>query len=275
MTPNPPAMSPQASPLPASPQAATAATTAAAGQPAAAVVADVRVALVAGATGLVGREILARLLADKTYSAVHCVGRRSPFAPTLGTSVSSLPPEEAVFPRGGPSEKVRIHLTDVLSKFQAPPVNDVFIALGTTIKVAGSQQAFRAVDFEAVVALATSARAAGATRLGIVSAMGADPTSPVFYNRIKGEMEHAVAQLGYDSVTFARPSLLAGDRESLAQPARDGEKIALAAMRLFKPLIPANYRTIMAANVASALVRAVRAGQPGQHVLLSGDMQPG
>lgn len=168
-----------------------------------------------------------------------------------------------------------LHLSSDFATFHAPAVDDVFIALGTTIKVAGSQQAFRAVDFDAVLALATAARAAGASRLGIVSAMGADATSPVFYNRIKGEMEQAVTQLGYDSVTFARPSLLAGDRDSLAQPARSGEKMALAAMRLFKPLIPANYRTIRAADVASALVRAVRAGQPGQHVLLSGDMQPG
>jgi uncharacterized protein YbjT (DUF2867 family) len=212
------------------------------------------VAVVAGATGLVGREILARLLADKTYSAVHCVGRRKP---------------EMVDP------KLVIHLTPDFSAFHAPALDDVFIALGTTLKVAGSQQAFRAVDFDAVVALATSARAAGASRLGIVSAMGADAESSVFYNRIKGEMERAVAQLGYDSVTFARPSLLAGDRDSLAQPARGGEKIALVAMRLFKPLIPANYRTISAVDVASALVRAVRAGRPGQHVLLSGDMQPG
>ena len=169
--------------------------------------------------------------------------------------------------------KLVAHLSSDFATFHAPAVDDVFIALGTTIKVAGSQQAFRAVDFEAVVALAASARAAGATRLGIVSAMGADAKSPVFYNRVKGEMEQAVAQLGYDCVTFARPSLLAGDRETLAQPARGGEKIALAAMRLFKPLIPSNYRTIRAADVASAVVHAVGEGRPGQHVLLSGDMQ--
>lgn len=171
--------------------------------------------------------------------------------------------------------KLVVHLVNDFAAFNAPAVDDVFIALGTTIKAAGSQQAFRAVDFDAVVALSTSARAAGASRLGIVSAMGADAKSPVFYNRVKGEMEQAVVQLGYDSVTFAHPSLLAGDRESLARPARGREKIALAAMRLFKPLIPANYRTIRAADVASALVRAVRVGQPGQHVLLSGDMQSG
>jgi uncharacterized protein YbjT (DUF2867 family) len=230
--------------------------------------------VVAGATGLVGREILARLLADKTYSTVHCVGRRSPFAPTRGTNVSSLPPEGAVFPGGGPSEKLRVHLTDALSAFHAPAVDDVFIALGTTIKVAGSQQAFRAVDFDAVVALATSARAAGARRIGIVSAMGADAKSVVFYNRVKGEMEDAVSQLGYDSTVFARPSVLAGDREALDQPSRRGEKLALVAMALFKPLVPHNYRVIAAADVAAALVNAIKAGKPGRQVLLSGEMQP-
>ncbi|MDI1237574.1 MAG: NAD(P)H-binding protein [Polaromonas sp.] len=215
--------------------------------------ADARVALVAGATGLVGREILARLLADKSYSAVHCVVRR-----TSGTE----------------HPKLVTHVITDFATFQAPPVDDVFIALGTTIKVAGSQQAFRAVDFDAVVALARSARAAGATRLGIVSAMGADTASPVFYNRVKGDMEDAVSQLGYDSVVFARPSVLAGDRAALAQATRPGEQLALVAMRLFKPLIPRNYRVVAAADVAAALVNAVQAGQPGRRVLLSGELQP-
>jgi uncharacterized protein YbjT (DUF2867 family) len=201
---------------------------------------------------LVGRAILARLLADKTYSAVHCVGRRKP---------------DLVHPQ------LVVHLTDSLPAFKAPPVDDVFIALGTTIKVAGSQQAFRAVDFEAVVALARSARVAGASRLGIVSAMGASAQSPIFYNRVKGEMEDAVSQLGYDSVVFARPSVLAGDRTALAQAIRSGEQLALTITRLLKPLIPANYRVIAAADVATALIQAVQAGQPGCHRLLSGEMQ--
>ncbi len=208
----------------------------------------------AGATGLVGREILARLLADKNYSAVHCVGRRRPVAS---------------------SNKLVVHLTDSLASYQAPQVDDVFIALGTTIKVAGSQQAFRAVDFEAVVALAHSARQAGAHRLGIVSAMGANAKSQVFYNRVKGEMEQAVRLLGYESITLARPSLITGDRASLAQADRSGESMALKAMTVFSALIPGNYRPIAAADVADALTHAVRTGLPGCHVLLSGDMQPG
>ena len=206
-----------------------------------------------GATGLVGREILARLLVDKTYAAVHCVGRRA----LLQTH-----------------PKLVVHLTDSLSAFKAPAVDDVFIALGTTIKVAGSQQAFRAVDYDAVRAVAGSARAAGARRLGIVSAMGADAKSTVFYNRVKGEMENAVSRLGYDSVVLARPSLLTGDRQSLAQAKRPAEKFAAITMQLLKPLTPANYRAIAAGDVAAALVRAIQNTVSGQKVLLSGEMQP-
>lgn len=219
----------------------------------AAVAADARVALVAGATGLVGREILARLLADKSYSAVHCVGRRPP---------------------GTTHPKLVNHLLEDFTAFQAPAVDDVFIALGTTIKVAGSQQAFRAIDFEAVLAVARSARVAGARRLGIVSAMGADPRSRIFYNRVKGEMESSVSRLGYDRVVFARPSLLSGDRSTLGQPQRAAEKWAATTMRLLRPLTPANYRAISASDVADALVNAVKSGLAGQKVLLSGDMQP-
>ena len=95
------------------------------------------------------------------------------------------------------------------------------------------EAAFRAVDFDAVVATARAARAAGATRLALVSALGADAASRVFYNRVKGETEAAVAGLGYASVAIARPSLLLGDREALGQPARPMEALA---MRFSRPL---------------------------------------
>lgn len=212
-----------------------------------------RVALVAGATGLVGREVLAALLADKGYSAVHVVGRRAP-------------------PMTHP--RLHSHTVDFAHLDTLPAAHEVYIALGTTIKAAGSQQAFRAVDFDAVVTVAKAARESGATQLGVVSAMGASPRSSVFYNRVKGEMEDAVSQLGYDSVVLARPSFLGGDRESLRQPARGGESLALAAMRLLGPFIPANYRAIEASQVARALIAAVQQAVPGIRILLSGEMQP-
>ena len=210
-----------------------------------------RTALVAGATGLVGREILAAILADDTYVAVHGVGRRA-----LATT----------------HPKLTFHVLDFAALPTLPAVDDVFIALGTTIKVAGSQLAFRAVDFDAVLALANAARSSGASRLGIVSAMGASETSMIFYNRVKGEMERAASRLGYDSVVFARPSMLIGNRDSLGQPGRSGEKLALIVMK-FGALIPANYRAIEAVRVARALVYAVKTADKGTRVLLSGDMQ--
>jgi len=211
-----------------------------------------RIALLAGATGLVGRELLALLLADKRWDALHTLGRQAlPLA----------------------HDKIQPHTVNFAALPALPAVDDVFIALGTTIQVAGSQAAFKAVDLDAVVAVATAARAAGATRLGVVSAMGANPQSLIFYNRIKGEMETAVSALGYTRVVFARPSFLAGDRASLGQVVRPGEGWALRISQALGPLIPANYRSIGAPQVARALVAAVAQAQPGVQVLLSGAMQ--
>lgn len=215
--------------------------------------ADVQaVALVAGATGLVGQAVLAALLADKHYSAVHTVGRR---APALQ------------------HPKLTHHIVDFAALSELPRSDDVFICLGTTIKVAGSQAAFRAVDYESVVTLAGAALARGATKLGVVSAMGADAKSGIFYNRIKGEMEAALVAMGYPSLSIAQPSMLAGERAALDQPVRTGEVWALTISRWLKPLIPANYRSVQAADVAAGLVRAVKAGRPGVQRILSGALQ--
>jgi uncharacterized protein YbjT (DUF2867 family) len=123
--------------------------------------------------------------------------------------------------------------------------------------------------------MARAAREAGATRLGVVSALGADAASSVFYNRVKGEMEAALATLGYASVTIARPSLLLGDRAALGQPIR---RVEAWAMRLAPPimgLVPRSMRPIRAADVAAALVDSVRAAEPGVRILASAQMQPG
>ena len=211
-----------------------------------------RVALVAGATGLVGQAILALLLADRRYSTVHVMGRRAP-------SVQH--------------PKLVAHISASLTNWTCPAVDDAFIALGTTIKVAGSKAAFRAIDGDAVVAIASSAKAAGATRLAVVSAMGAHAQSSVFYNQVKGEMEAAVGQLGFGTLVIARPSLLAGDRDALKQPERLAEKLSLVAFKWLKPLIPANYRAISASSVARAMVYALQTSSKGKHVLSSGAMQ--
>ena len=153
-----------------------------------------------------------------------------------------------------------------------PQVDEVYLALGTTIKVAGSQPAFRAVDYEANLAVAKAALASGAKRLGLVSAMGADTKSTLFYSRVKGELETALGDLGYEGLVIARPSMLAGDRGLVGQPERGGEKLALQVTRLLRPLIPANYRSVQASDVARTLLREVPVAR-GKEVVLSGAMQ--
>jgi uncharacterized protein YbjT (DUF2867 family) len=211
-----------------------------------------RTVLIAGASGLVGRELLAGLLADDTVVAVHSLGRRD---------------VELSHP------KLTQHRIDYSKALPAlPRVGEAFIALGTTIKVAGSQAAFRAVDHDAVIAVARAAKAAGATRLGVVSAMGADKGSTIFYNRVKGETEEALAALGFETLVIARPSFLVGDREALGQPVRGGEKLAQRVSRLLAPLIPDNFKSIDAKLVARALMAAVPRLH-GRHVMLSGAMR--
>jgi uncharacterized protein YbjT (DUF2867 family) len=123
------------------------------------------------------------------------------------------------------------------------------------------------------VVVAIAAKTAGATKFGVVSAMGADAKSSVFYNRTKGEMELALASLGLKSLVIARPSLLDGDRNAIGQPERGGESIGLWLARRLRPLLPVNYRAILAKDVANALIREVQAGKQGMMVLLSSQMQ--
>lgn len=213
-----------------------------------------RVALLAGATGLIGRELLPLLLNSAQVRAVHVLVRR----PLAGVA---------------PHPKMQTHSVDFARLPKLPALTDAFIALGTTIKVAGSEAAFRQVDFDFVVHTARAARAAGATRLAVVSALGADSASRVFYNRVKGDMQAAVAGLGFESVVFAQPSLLVGDRAALGQPVRAGE---VWAARLLGPvmwMVPKRIRPIHARDVAAAMLRAVIEARPGARILTSGAMQ--
>jgi uncharacterized protein YbjT (DUF2867 family) len=216
--------------------------------------ATARTALLAGATGLVGHALLPLLLAGKRYRRVHVLLRRE---------VAGIRPDR----------KLQVHQVDFARLPALAAIDDAYVALGTTIKVAGSRAAFRQVDFDFVVDTARAARTAGATRLAVVSAMGADARSRVFYNRVKGEMEAAISRLGYESVVIAQPSLLLGDRAALGQPERSGE---IWATRLAGPmgwLVPKGVRPIPARAVASALIAAMLAAKPGVLVLKSGAMQ--
>ncbi len=201
-----------------------------------------RTAVIAGATGLVGHALLARLLADPAVARVHALARRP------------LPPHAKLVACAAEFDALDRALASVPS--DAEP--DVFCALGTTIRTAGSQAAFRRVDHDYVLALARWAVAARARRFLVVSALGADAHSRNFYSRVKGETEDALRALPLRSLVIARPSLLAGDRAEW----RLGERLALAATRPLRALIPAGVRPIDADDVAAALVAAARQDQP-------------
>jgi uncharacterized protein YbjT (DUF2867 family) len=211
------------------------------------------VALLAGATGLVGRQLAAVLTQGDEYGQLLVLLRRSV-------------PELEALPR------TRGLLVDFAALPELPRADDVYIALGTTIKVAGSQEAFRRVDYEYVLNVARAARLAGARRLGLVSALGADPGSRVFYNRVKGEAELAVAELGYESVVIAQPSLLLGDREALGQPARGGEVWARRLLGPVASVIPPGIRPVEAAAVAATLRQHVLEAAPGVRRIASRDV---
>jgi uncharacterized protein YbjT (DUF2867 family) len=205
-------------------------------------------ALLAGATGLVGALTLRRLLADPRWARVTTLVRR---------------------PTGVAHERLDERLVDfaTLDNNEAlPRATAAICALGTTMKKAGSRDAFRAVDLHAVVAFARAARAAGADTFALVSSAGADARSRTFYLKTKGEAEAAVAALGFPSLTVLRPGVLLGDRGE----SRPGEAIARAILPFVSPLLAGPfrpYRPIGADVVAAALVRAAAASLPGQHVL--------
>ncbi len=204
-------------------------------------------ALVAGATGLVGREI-ARLWPGP----LHLLVRRGLAAPRAGATVQ---------------------VVDFAALPALPAAGAAFCALGTTIKVAGSQAAFRAVDFDAVVAFARAAHAAGVRRFGLVSALGANARSGNFYSRVKGEAEDALRGIGFAQLVIARPSLLLGDRAALGQPGRAGERWGERVAGWLGPLVPAGLRPIAAATVARALVTTLPQATAGVTVLDSAALQ--
>jgi len=210
-----------------------------------------RVAIVAGATGLVGRAILQGLIDDPEVAEAHALGRRAQ-------------------PSG--RAKLTAHVVDFARLPALPPADELYLALGTTIRDADSQSAFRAVDYDANLAVAKAALAAGVKRVGLVSAMGADARSRVFYSRVKGELESELATMPFQGLVIARPSLLEGNRADLGQRSRRGEELGYAIDRLLGFLIPANFKPIAATDVAAALLSAVPTAT-GKRILLSGAMR--
>ncbi len=203
-------------------------------------------AALVGASGLVGAQLLDQL---RDIPRLEVWSRRPIDLPAnVRATVASQPPVES-----------------------APfwEVETLFVALGTTIAKAGSRDAFAAVDLQLVLECARRARHSGVTTLALVSALGADPDSRIFYNRIKGLAEKGVRELGFPRVVIARPSLLLGDRQEF----RAGEWISRKLMGPVRQLLPRSIRPIRDAEVARALVNSAKeSGWSGVRILENGQM---
>jgi uncharacterized protein YbjT (DUF2867 family) len=212
------------------------------------------IALVAGATGAVGRRLLELLLARGDGTRVIAVARRPPDA-----SSARL-------------EWLATELADVPAALRGRACSEAFCCLGTTMKQAGSRAAFRAVDLDGVATFARASRSSGAQFFGMVSAAGADPTARNFYLRTKGEAESAVAALDFPSLAILQPGLLRGSRDEF----RAGEKLGQVAAPLLDRLLLgglARYRSVAISTVAMALDAAAREPAAGVHRLGPADME--
>ncbi|MDP1609871.1 MAG: NAD(P)H-binding protein [Sulfuritalea sp.] len=205
--------------------------------------------LLVGASGEVGRAVLAQALADRRVGEVVALTRR-PLAAAK-----------------------KLH--NVVVDFDRLPadapwwtVDAVVCTLGTTLRAAGSKDKFAAVDRDLPLLIARLARASGATRFALNSSLGADAGSGSFYLRIKGEAEDAIRELGYPGYTIVRPSLIDADRAD----SRPGERLALTVARTLGSLIPRRWQAVTPEEIARALLDGALATSPGSRVIESGSL---
>lgn len=198
-----------------------------------------RTALIAGASGLVGTHLADKLAHYPAYEKVISLGRRR-------VALSHPRFDQIIV------DFTRLHDVPAL---EGVKVDDAFCTLGTTIRAAGSQEAFRKVDFDHIVSFAKLAKSLGARRFCLVSSAGANPQSKLFYPRVKGETEQAVEATGFESLHIFRPGLLTGHRPER----RLAEQLAMLIMPLIDPLLLGSFsqwRSVPAARVASAMIGA-------------------
>lgn len=210
-------------------------------------------AIVAGATGLVGSELVKKLLEDNTFKQIVVYARKTPQIEDSRLTVVL-----------GELSEINAH-RDVLK-------GDVyFCCLGTTIKTAGSQENFRKVDFHGVVSFGRLAFTHKASKFLVISANGAHSQSRIFYNRVKGETEKALKDIGFPSLVVYRPGLLVGNREEK----RTTEKLAVKSYRILRHILPEKLTRSVATEVTSLVNRMIadaKSPAPGVQIIESRDI---
>jgi uncharacterized protein YbjT (DUF2867 family) len=215
---------------------------------------DSKTALLVGASGLIGGHCLQSLLTEPSYARVTVLVRT---------------------PLTMAHEKLVQHIVDfdALEMFgELLYTNDVYCCLGTTIKKAKTQEAFRKVDYDYPIKLAALTQHCGANQFLLVSSLGADPYSRIFYNRVKGEVEEAIRKISFTALHVFRPSLLLGERKEH----RTGEKAGAFVMSGLKYALAGplkKYRAIQAGDVAKAMVRVAQMDLQGVNIFESDRIQ--
>ena len=197
------------------------------------------VSLVIGSTGLIGKKLIFELA--KKDSEVIAISRRS---------ISNLPENITL---------LKLNFDDFLENGSVPSCDHIYICLGTTIKKAESQSEFKKVDFDYSVSFARKAREAGATKISLVSSVGANPYAKNFYLKIKGEVEEEIKKIDFQSINIFRPSLLLGHREE----GRFLEKIGQKLSSFLNPLLIGSlrkYRSIKSSNIAYFMANCEKSG---------------
>lgn len=193
-----------------------------------------RAAIVVGATGLTGASLVRQLCENEAYISVTVLARKKPDFEH-------------------PKLEVKIRSFDSLEEKDIDFAHELYCCLGTTIKKAGSKEAFEKVDFEYPLYIASLAKKCGIPHMLVITAMGANENSPFYYNRVKGKLEHALIELNLQRLSIIRPSLLVGDREEF----RFGEKVGEFALKILNPLLVGplkRTRAIHANQVAKAMI---------------------
>jgi uncharacterized protein YbjT (DUF2867 family) len=204
-----------------------------------------KTALVIGASGLIGLELTKQLLLDDRYEKVNVLVRRP------------LPFEH--------QKLVQIRYSYDWPDTTLIDGDELFCCLGTTIKTAGSPTAFRKVDFTYVLQTAQLSLTNGAKKMALVSSIGANKNSKVFYSKVKGQIEEAVSELDFESCFILRPSMLLGVRPEL----RMGELVGKLVMTALSFAIPKKYKAIEGKDVAKGMIACMNSEKEGVHILES------
>lgn len=205
-------------------------------------------ALIAGGTGLVGKSLCNLLAANTQYESVFSLVRKQ-------TNHSKERLTEVI-----------VNFED-LEKTKLPSaVHEAYCCLGTTMKKAGSKEAFYKVDFKYVITFAEYALKNGASKFLLITSMGSDPNSVFYYNQVKGKIEQEISKMAFESIHIFRPSMLLGER----QESRIGESIGKTVMNIFNPIIPANYKGIQGEQVAKGMIVQAKKDTIGVHIHESG-----